>query len=197
MKRISKFVVLTGLAAIGASADIHYVNLNNPNPSPPYANWTTAATNIQAAIRVALLYDLGGIPVQTVQTGRVIAFTVYAPELDRQADFTCRTTDNFKGLLAFDSRTHTFSYTPSPNDQQPFYVTFTATAESTQRAQTVEFRPVIEPDEEKPPATFLIGEIPPQTAWIGTNRSFYVAVYQLGRRRDVFLLRSSLSPPVY
>jgi hypothetical protein len=133
-----------------------------------------------SSVEVGLLYDLGEIPVQTVQTGRVITFAVYAPELSRQADFTCFTTGGFKGLLSFDSRTHVFSYTPSPNDQQPFYITFTATAGATQSTQTVEFRPVVEPPVVEPPPTYLIGEIPPQTAWIGTNRTFYVAVTNWG-----------------
>lgn len=29
-----------------APAATHYVDMNSPNATPPYANWTTAATNI-------------------------------------------------------------------------------------------------------------------------------------------------------
>ncbi len=36
-----------------SAADVLYVSTNCPNPQPPYASWSTAATNIQAAVSSA------------------------------------------------------------------------------------------------------------------------------------------------
>ena len=41
-------------SAMSASAAIRYVNVNSASPAPPYNNWTTAATTIQAAVDAAV-----------------------------------------------------------------------------------------------------------------------------------------------
>jgi len=50
-------VVLTAwllLAATGSvSAAVRYVWQGSPSPTPPYTNWATAATTIQAAVNAA------------------------------------------------------------------------------------------------------------------------------------------------
>jgi hypothetical protein len=49
--------VLCVLLWQSALADVHYVDVNSTNATPPYANWTTAATNIQDAVDAALAGD--------------------------------------------------------------------------------------------------------------------------------------------
>jgi hypothetical protein len=43
--------------AISALAEVHYVDLNSTNATPPYTTWTTAATNIQDAVDAAVAGD--------------------------------------------------------------------------------------------------------------------------------------------
>jgi hypothetical protein len=43
--------------ASSALADVHYVDVNSTNATPPYSDWATAATNIQDAVDAALAGD--------------------------------------------------------------------------------------------------------------------------------------------
>jgi hypothetical protein len=43
--------------AASALAEVHYVDVNSTNATPPYTNWTIAATNIQDAVDAAVAGD--------------------------------------------------------------------------------------------------------------------------------------------
>ena len=51
-------VITLLLAASSLSAATLYVSLGSTNPTPPYTNWATAATNIQDAVNVAATNDV-------------------------------------------------------------------------------------------------------------------------------------------
>ena len=52
---LSTVVLLGGGGS--ALADVHYVDVNSTNATPPYTNWTSAATNIQDAVDAAVAGD--------------------------------------------------------------------------------------------------------------------------------------------
>ncbi len=55
--RHSLTVAILLLAGGRISAATHFVSLENTNPTPPYTNWLTAATNIQDAIDASVVGD--------------------------------------------------------------------------------------------------------------------------------------------
>jgi hypothetical protein len=52
-----KSALLLSFASATSFAATHYVDVNSTNAAPPYTNWTTAATNIQDAVDVAVAGD--------------------------------------------------------------------------------------------------------------------------------------------
>jgi PKD repeat protein len=82
------------MAGFSLSAATLYVSLDSPNPSPPFATWAMAATNIQHAVDVASsgdeivvtngVYRLGAVvdePNRVVLTNRVVVRSINGPEV--------------------------------------------------------------------------------------------------------------------
>jgi hypothetical protein len=77
--------IFSGLLLLRASAATLYVSLESTNPIPPYAGWSTAATNIQNAIDAAGtgdrilvddgIYSTGGVTVSNMVVSNRVAVT--------------------------------------------------------------------------------------------------------------------------
>ena len=65
-KLLGPALLFSGICAPEATL---YVDLNSVNPTPPYADWSTAATNIQDAVDVSAAGDLVLVTNGVYQTG--------------------------------------------------------------------------------------------------------------------------------
>jgi len=58
IRALGLFVLFLGFFALPADATTYYVDINSPNPTPPYTNWSTASTDIQSAVNFTTNGDL-------------------------------------------------------------------------------------------------------------------------------------------
>jgi hypothetical protein len=90
------------------SAGVLYVDVNNASPSPPYTDWTNAATNIQDAIDAAAPGDQIVVTNGVYQTGgRAAGTSLFASRIAVTKAVTLRSVNGpgvtvIRGASAFD-----------------------------------------------------------------------------------------------
>ena len=101
------------VAGTNLAAATLYVSTNSPNPQPPYASWSTAATNIQAAVSLAELGDSivvtdgvysGGVTVTnpvTLESVNGASFTVINGSTVSNGEGPCISLTNGASLIGF------------------------------------------------------------------------------------------------
>src|ERR1035441_2732569 len=112
---ISLTVIILLLAVSSLSAATHYVSLRSTNPSPPYTNWATAATNIQDAVNVAATNDValmtnGVYPGGVSVTKPLTLLSVNGPQftiINGGGKNGCVSLTNGASLTGFRSEEHT------------------------------------------------------------------------------------------
>ncbi|MBN1125166.1 MAG: hypothetical protein JXA82_09165, partial [Sedimentisphaerales bacterium] len=91
----------------------------------------------------SLHFSIGQIPSMEVQMDGQLEFYVGTESLPGQVAYSYFCTGNPQGTILFDSAAGHFSYSPDPQDKNPFSVTFVAQSQDQVISQTMEITPVV------------------------------------------------------